>query len=95
MLDLGLEHLGVEVPNKKVQALALEVVRTCGTSQYSYILRGRKLTRHFFFSVLQKLEDVEYRSPAKKASLFVEAHKSIVGGLIYSSMLPEYHNYVA
>ncbi|GJJ11369.1 hypothetical protein Clacol_005601 [Clathrus columnatus] len=67
MLDLGLEHLGVDIPNKQVEESALEVVRTCG-------------------AILQKLEDAEYHSPAKKASLLVEAHKSVVDGL---SRLPK------
>lgn len=33
------------------------------------------------FIVLQKLDNVDYRSPAKKASLLVEAHKTVVGML--------------
>ncbi|KAF8511834.1 hypothetical protein BU17DRAFT_54371 [Hysterangium stoloniferum] len=67
MLDLRLEHLGVEIPNETVGANVQNVVKTCG-------------------AVLQRLEEVAYRSPARKAALLIEAHKEVVDGL---SRLPK------
>ncbi|KAJ7443948.1 hypothetical protein B0H11DRAFT_2162781 [Mycena galericulata] len=65
MLDLNLEHLGVDVPPDAEEGLA-RVVKACGQI-------------HYITVVLSNLE--LHQSPAEKAAIMVQAHREVIEGL--------------
>ena len=77
MLDLGLEHLGVDVGAAGAGVEA--VLKSCGNSAHLEpwfaILAYQLLPR----AVLSQLENPETRCPADKAAILVAAHKTVVG----------------
>ena len=77
MLDLGLEHLGVDVGAAGAGVEA--VLKSCGNSAHLElwfaILAYQLLPR----AVLSQLENPETRCPADKAAVLVAAHKTVVG----------------
>lgn len=83
MLDLGLEHLGVEIPSESFRSNVHNVVKACGESEWrsGYVLLCVSLTQRPVVAALQRLADSDNHAPARKSSLLVEAHKQIVGVL--------------
>jgi hypothetical protein len=94
MLDLGLEHLDVDISGVGSDSVG-GVVRACGESEY-YSLISRSyffwsmcscgittwntdgIFPTFFLVALSQL-DVSSRCPAEKAAIIVAAHKVVVG----------------
>jgi hypothetical protein len=77
LLDLGLEHLGVEIEataKDDVQA----VIKACGESASiaELILYILSSTEHV---VLTMMDSPKFRRPADKSALLVKAHKTLVG----------------
>ena len=75
LLDLGLQHLGVEVGTAGSQVESL--VKACGQSTV-LLDTSLFLTDQFIRSALTHLDSV-CRSPADKAATLVSVHKILVG----------------
>jgi hypothetical protein len=78
MLDLGLEHLGVDVGSAGASVTA--VLKACGESAHlepcDYVLPRLSSSPP---AALSRLESPETRCPADKAAVLVAAHKNVVG----------------
>ena len=78
MLDLGLEHLGVDVGAAGTGVTA--VLKACGES--AHLESWDVVLPHSSSSpstALSRLEDPETQCPADKAAALVAAHKDVVG----------------
>jgi hypothetical protein len=78
MLDLGLEHLGVDVGAAGASVTA--VLKACGESAHlelwDFFLPHSSSSPS---AALSRLENPETRCPADKAAVLVAAHKNVVG----------------
>ena len=76
MLDLGLEHLGIDVG--KAGSAVQKVVAAAGQSE---LLLSHRVHRTEIPSVLQRLQDPACRAPVDKAAVLVATHNTTVKGL--------------
>jgi hypothetical protein len=77
MLDLGLEHLGVDVGAAGAGVEA--VLKSCGDSAHLELVGCDPGLSTFTHAVLSRLENSDTRCPADKAAVLVAAHKTLVG----------------
>lgn len=84
MLDLGLGHLGIEVPRTVDEAALNAVVKECGDRASSSSSPNIPL-KNVSLSVLSQLDDCH--SPAEKSALLVSAHKAVVGKFTYFKVI--------
>jgi hypothetical protein len=77
MLDLGLEHLGVDVGAGGAGVEA--VLKSCGDSAHLELVNCDPGLSTFTRTVLSRLENSDTRCPADKAAVLVAAHKTVVG----------------
>ena len=76
MLDLGLEHLGIDVG--KAGSAVQKVVAATGQSE---LLLSHQMQRPEIPSVLQQLQDPACRAPVDKAAVLVATHNTTVKSL--------------
>ena len=76
MLDLGLEHLGIDVG--KAGSAVKNVVAATGQSE---LLLSHQVHKANINSVLQRLQDPQCRAPVDKAATLVATHNATVKGL--------------
>ena len=79
MLDLGLEHLGIDI-GKADKSDVDRVVKSCGECEYTLVSVMITLILTLCFVALTKLE--EAKSPADKSRILVEVHRVVVGVFI-------------
>ena len=75
MLDLGLEHLDVDIGDAN-HAEVDAVVQKCGQGRLRYLLESLSFS---CFSLALAQLDSTTRSPREKAAVLVSAHKIVVG----------------
>ena len=81
MLDLGLEHLGVDVGAAGASVEA--VLKACGDSTRLELWGCDPGLSVFICAVLSRLENPETRCPADKAAVLVAVHKTVVGTRLF------------